>query len=408
MELLHPICSGLDVHKDSVVACVRTQVGARGQSETRTFGTCTTDLLQLCDWLQESGCTAVGMEATGVYWKPVWHILEGSFELILANAGHIKNVPGRKSDVSDAAWIADLVAHGLIRPSFVPTPSGQQLRDLTRTRKQFVRQRAQHTNRIQKVLEDANIKLGSVVTDVLGASGRAILDALVDGITDPEHLADLASPRIKAGKQKLTEALRGKVTAHHRFLLRMHLEQVDATDRAVREIEAQIEALTSPFDDAVERLTTIPGVSRTAAAVIIAEIGLDMSRFPSAAHLVSFAGLCPRLDETAGKKRSTRLRKGSNWLKCTLVSCAWAATHTKDTYARAQYYRIRTRRGHNKAVVAVAAGILVAVYHMLTRGTAYQDLGPTYFDTRNKERTAKRLQRRLEDMGYQVALTEAA
>jgi transposase len=409
METLYPRCAGLDVHKDTVVACVRVQ-GAHGRAmtEVRSFKTHTAALLELLNWLEENECTHVVMEATGVYWKPVWHILAGAFELILANAKHVRNVPGRKSDVKDAEWLANLLAHGLISASFVPEPPVQELRDLTRTRKQFVRQRAQHVNRLQKVLEDANIKLGSFISDITGVSGRAILQALIAGETDAEKLAELAHSRLKAPRATLVLALEGKLTEHHRFLLRTHLDQIEVTDRSIGQLDARIEEAARPFAEMVDRLTEMPGMSTTAAHVVLAEIGHDMSRFPTAGHLVSFAGLCPRLDESAGKRRTTRVRKGSNWLKGALVSCAWAAARSKNTYARAQYHRIKTRRGAKKAVVAVAASMLTAIYHLLRHGVPYRDLGAKHFDLRDRNRIATRLRRRLEELGFAVQIAPAA
>jgi transposase len=409
MEVLYPACAGLDVHKNNVVASVRIHgPNGRASHETRTFATHTAALMDLEAWLRENQCTHVVMEATGVFWKPVWHILEDSFELVLANAQHVKNVPGRKSDVNDSQWLADLLAHGLVRSSYVPERPIQELRDLTRTRKQLVRQRAQHVNRIQKVLEDANLKLGSFITDITGVSGRAILESLIQGETDPEKLVALAKKRLKAPRETLLLAAQGRVTKHHCFLLRTHLEQIDATDRSVALIDVEIEELTRPFVEMVDRLERMPGVSALAARVVLAEIGPDMSRFPTAGHLVSFAGLCPRMDESAGKARSTRLRKGSPWLKATLVSCAWAATRSKDTYSRAQFHRIKTRRGAKRAVVAVAASMLVAIYHLLKNRTEYVDLTAAHFDRRDKTRVANRLKKRLESLGYAVQMAPAA
>jgi transposase len=348
------------------------------------------------------------MEATGVYWKPVWHILEGSFELVLANAQHIRNVPGRKSDVNDATWIADLLAHGLIRGSFVPPAHIQELRDLSRTRKQLVREIAQHTLRIEKVLEDANIKLSSVVSDVLGKSGRAMLEAIVAGETDPEKLVELSAGRLKAKRENLVEAIRGRPTGHHRFLLKLHMDQVDALQAAVRELEARMGDALEPFRAEVELLTTIPGVSSVTAQVLAAEIGFDMKRFPSVGHLISWAGLCPKMDESAGKRRSTRLRKGGQWLKATLVQSAWSASRKKGSYFQAQFHRIRARRGAKKAVIAVAASMLTAAYYMLQRGVEFEDLGPNHYDQTAKERTAKRLIRRLQSLGLQVEVRPVA
>jgi transposase len=409
MEVLHPRCCGLDVHKETVVACVRLVIDGKTVKEVRTFATTTAGLLALSDWLTETKCTHVVMEATGVYWKPVWHILsDEDFELVLANAAHVKNVPGRKSDVKDADWISDLLAHGLIRPSFVPDGPTQEMRTLLRTRKQVVREKSSHVLRVQKTLEDANIKLDSVITDIMGVSGRKMIEALIAGEKDPAKLARLADPRVKASQENLREALRGRVTKGHRFLLRLHLGQIDAIDAAIAEIDREVEASIAPFRTAVEQVSTVPGVKSLAAQTILSEIGLDMSRFPSSGHLISWACICPRSDESAGKRRSTRIRKGSPWLKTTLVQCAWAATRTKGSYLQAQFYRIRARRGPKKAILAVAASILTAIYHMLKDGTFYQDLGPNHFDQRTKERQKNRLIKRFADLGYAVELIPQA
>jgi transposase len=408
MEVLYPRCAGLDVHKATVVACVRVVAGGPVQTPVRTFATTTAGLLELADWLTAHGCTHVAMESTGVYWKPVWHVLASDFELVLANASHIRNVPGRKSDVSDAMWIADLLAHGLLRGSFVPPPAVQELRDLTRTRKQLVRDVGQHAQRIEKVLEDANLKLTTVLTDVVGASGRRMLEALIAGETNSEALAALASPRVKAAPAALAEALRGRVTPHHRFLLREHLLMIDHLRQRIAAFDAQIGAALEPFRVAAARLVTIPGVSQVAAHVIVAEIGIDMARFPTVGHLISWAGLCPRMEESAGKRRSTRIRKGAPWLKTVLVQCAWAATRAKDTYLQAQFRRLKGRRGPMKAVVAVAASILTAAYYMLRDGVPYRELGPHHFGRVDKARLAQRLARRLRDLGYEVQLNATA
>lgn len=410
MELLHARCAGLDVHKDTVVAAIRL-AGAKGEAvyrEVRTFGTTTKALLELADWLGEHGVTHAAMEATGVYWKPVWHVLESMFELVLANAAHIKNVPGRKTDVNDATWIAELLAHGLIRASFVPEGRIQDLRALTRTRKQLVREKAQHVQRIQKTLEDANIKFSSVVADIMGTAGRAVLQGIVDGETNPERLVDRIKTRVRANRATLVEALRGTVTRTHRFLLKLHLDQVDAFDAAIDKLEAEVGSLLEPFREAVRRLSTIPGVSDLVAQVIVSEMGIDMSRFPTAGHLISWAGLCPRNDESAGKRRSTRLRKGAPWLKTTLVQAAWCATRAKDTYLRSLFLRLRSRRGPRKAIMAVAASILTSAYYMLARGLDYHDLGATHFDDLDRARTIRRLVRRLQTLGCEVDLKQAA
>jgi len=408
MEVLYPRCAGLDVHQQTVVACARIGSESGVEHDVETFETTTQGLEQLRAWLTGHGCTHAAMESTGVYWKPVWHVLEGSFSLVLGNAAPIRNVPGRKSDVKDAVWIADLLAHGLIRGSFVPPTSVQELRDLTRTRKQLVREIAQHTLRIQKTLEDANIKITGVISNVLGQSGRALLQALIGGETDPEHRVQLTTGRLKAPRSQLVEALRGRVRPHHRFLLKLHLDQIDALQVAVREVEERIGEAPEPYAAAVELLDTIPGVNSTAAHVILGEIGLDMTRFPTAAHLISWAGLCPRNDASAGKRRSTRVRKGAPWLKATLVQAAWAAARKKDSYLRAQFLRIKARRGPMKAILAVAASMLTAAYHMLQTGVVYQDLGERYFDTRDRTKLVRRLVRRLGDLGVQVEIKDAA
>jgi len=406
MEVLHSHCAGLDVHKDTVVACVRHMVDAAVKREVRSFKTTTKDLMALSEWLSVEGCTHIVMEATGVYWKPVWHILsDGEFELVLANAAHVKNVPGRKTDVNDATWLADLMAHGLVRGSFVPDQPTQEMRNLLRTRKQFVRERSSHVQRIQKTLEDANIKLDSVITDIVGLSGRRMIEALIAGETDPAALAALAHRRIKARPAELEAALRGRVTEHHRFMLRLLLQHIDAIEAAIAQIDQEVDGKVEPFRTAIQILSTIPGVRELSAQVIVAEIGIDMARFPTAGHLISWSGLCPKNDESAGKRRSTRMRKGAPWLKTTLIQCAWAAARTKDSYLQAQFHRLRARRGAKKAIGAVAASILTAAYHMLQTGTLYHDLGPNHFDKRAKEKHVHRLINRLRNLGFAVAIT---
>jgi transposase len=409
MEVLYPHCAGLDVHKQTVVACARHMVNGTVTREVRTFGTTTKDLLALSEWLASHGCTHVAMEATGVYWKPVWHILsDGEFSLVLANAKHVKNVPGRKTDVNDATWLADLMAHGLIRGSFVPDAQTQELRGLLRTRKQFVRERSSHVQRLQKTLEDANIKLDSVISDILGLSGRAMIEALIAGETDPAALAALAHRRIKAPPAVLREALRGRVTNHHRFLLQLHLHHIEALDMAIEALDREVDTQIEPFRRAVLLLTTIPGVDNLGAQGIRAEIGGDMSRFPNESHLLSWAGFCPQNDESAGKRRSNRMRKGAPWLKTTLIQCAWAATRKNGSYLQAQFRRLRARRGAKKAICAVAASILTAAYHMLKDGTVYHDLGPDHFDHRAKTVQTRRLVTRLQKLGYAVQITPLA
>jgi transposase len=395
MQVIHQRCAGLDVHKETVVACLRIAADATPVQHVQTFATTTSGLLALADWLSSYEVPIVAMEATGVYWKPVWHVLEGHFELVLANASHVKNVPGRKTDVNDAMWLADLLAHGLIRASFVPPVAVQELRALTRTRKQFVRERAAHVQRIEKVLEDANLKLSLVLADILGKSGRAVLQAIIDGHTDPEHLLCCINTRVKANRAELLEALRGRISAHHRFMLKLHLGQVDALDQAIATIEKEVSLGLKPFRESAQLLSTMPGLSAVSASVIVAEIGVDMSRFKTPGHLVSWAGLCPRNDESAGKRRSTRLRHGGNWLKTTLVQCAWAAVRVKGGYLQAQFHRLRARRGAKKAILAVAASMLTAVWHMLHNQTDWHDLGAAHFDRANRKKTVNRLLKRL-------------
>lgn len=409
MEILFKRCAGLDVHKETVVACARLMVGRGVKSVIEQFGTTTSELLRLLDWLLAQGCTHAALEATGVYWKPVWHILEGQIELTLANPMEVRNVPGRKSDVSDAAWLADLLAHGLIRGSFVPPCPIQQLRDLTRTRKQLSRQVVQATQRIEKVLEDANVKITGIITDLLGRSGRAVLRALIEGETDPEQLLARTTGRLKAPRERLIEGLRGAVTDHHRFLLRLHLSEIDSVERLLADLDAEIARHLEPFQSQLQRLSTIPGVSAFVASVLIAEVGTDMTRFPSAGHLIAWAGLCPRMDESAGRRRNTRTRKGARWLRSTLVHAAWPAARSKGTYLQAQFLRLKGRRGPKKAAVAVAASILTAAYHILRDdGVVYLDLGGDYFDRRDKDRAARRLVKRLHDLGFSVTLEKAA
>jgi transposase len=404
MKTLHKRCAGLDVHKTEVVACLRVVNRGKASYELRRFPTTTRALIELGDWLEQAGCTHVAMEATGVYWKPVWHILEGRFQQILANAAHIKAVPGRKSDTHDATWISDLLAHGLIRPSFVPPQPIQEVRDLTRTRKQLTREIVQHTQRIQAVLEEANIKLTSVITDILGTSGRRILKAIVAGETNPTKLAELGGPRLAATKSQLADALLGRVRPHHRFLIDQHLKTIEQLEETITAFDARIEAALEPFREAIERLKEVPGLSETSVQILLAEIGTDMSRFPTAGHLLSWAGLIPRLDESAGKRRSTRVKKGAPWLKPVLVQCAHAAAKKKNSYFEAQYLRLKARRGPKKAVIAVAASILKTAYHMLADGTCYQDLGADYFVRRDPRRVVAKLASRIRSLGYDVVV----
>lgn len=374
METLHDCCAGLDVHKKTVVACVR-RVGPEGavSSQVRTFGTMTTDLLALSDWLEAEAVHHVAMESTGVYWKPVFNILEGNFRVILVNAQRLKHVPGRKTDIKDAEWIAQLLQYGLLSPSFIPPPEIRRLRDLTRQRTQLIRDHATVANRIQKVLEDANIKLGDVASDVLGVSGRAMIEAIIAGEDDPDHLAELAKRRLRSKIPALKQALHGKVTEHHRFLLRALLDQIDFLGGLIARFDARIEEAMAPFAAAADRLRGIPGVGQQVAEVIVAELGTDMAQFPTAGHLASWAGLCPGNDESAGKRRSGKTTKGSQWLRTTLVQAAWAASHTKKTIFSACYHSWAKRLGRKKALVAVAHKMLVVIYHLQKNHTDYRE-----------------------------------
>src|SRR3979409_2428504 len=402
MEVMYERVAGLDVHKATVVACVRLGTERKITRECQTFAPPTDCLRMLLAWLEECRCSHVAMEATGVYWMPVWKILgEGNFGLIVAKAAHIKNVPGRKTDMNDAMWIADLLACGLIQASFVPEEDVQELRSLLRTRKQLGREQTRHVQRIQKTLAEANIQLDSVLSDIMGASGRRMLEAMIAGVRNPRQLGALASAQIKATPKQLYDALHGRLTDHHRFLLKLHLRQWDGLDATIREIDLEVEARiarkdkeagagAAPFRDLIRLLCTIPGVSTLSARTILSEIGRDMSRFPTAGHMVAWAGLCPGQNESAGKRKPARLRKGAPWLKTMLVQCAWAAKRKKDSYYKAQFFRLQSRRGPQKAICAVAASILTAIYHILRDGTEHQDLGANHFDRRSTQGKARR------------------
>jgi transposase len=441
MEVLYERCAGLDVHKKTVKVCLITPgADQHPHKEIRTYATKTQDLLDLRDWLKEQGCTTVAMESTGVYWRPIYNLLEGDFELLVVNAQHFKTVPGRKTDVKDAEWIADLLQHGLLRASFIPSAPKPELRDLTRYRTRLVEERAREVNRLQKTLEETNLKLGDVVSDVMGKAARAILQAIVAGETDPGRLADLARGRVRAPSAELERALTGKVTAHHRFLLGEHLQQIESLEGAIRRVSDEIARRFSPpdppeesrlehlqssheaapppstdeaarpltWEEAVELIDPITGISSLAAQGILTELGVDMGRFASAKHLASWAGVCPGNHESAGKRLSGKTRKGNPWLRRLLIQSAHAAAHSKNTYLAAQYHRIASRRGPKRAAMAVAHSILVIIYHVLRDRVPYRDLGSTFFDERDRQRVEQRLVRRLERLGYQVELQPRA
>jgi transposase len=409
MEVLYERCCGLDIHKRVVVACLIVPgPGDTPTKELRSFGTMTDELLRLADWLAANGVTHVAMESTGVYWKPVWNLLENQFELLLINARHVKAVPGRKTDAKDCEWLADLLRHGLLHPSFVPNRPQRELRELTRYRTSLVQERSAEVNRLQKTLEGANIKLGDVATDIMGLSSRQMLAALVGGQTDAGAMAQLAHGRLREKLPALERALAGRVGPHQRFLLAQQLAHIDFLDTTIAEVSTEIAERLRPFGPALEQLATIPGVGRRTAEVLIAEIGTDMHRFPTAAHLASWAGMCPGNDESAGKRRSGKTRKGSPWLRSTLIEAARAAGRSKRTYLAAQYHRLAARRGTKRAAVAVGHSILVIAYHVLSEGEVYHDLGERYFDERDRQAVERRLVARLEGLGYKVSLDSAA
>lgn len=408
MRVIYQNVAGLDVHKKSVVAAVIVQTGDGGwQQASRRFGTMTVELLALSDWLMSQGVTHVAMESTAEYWKPVFNILENNFEVLLVNAQHLSKVPGRKTDQSDAQWIAELLQYGLLKASFIPPVGQRELRELTRFRATFVRERATLVNRVQKVLESANIKLASVASDVLGVSGRAMLQALIEGQASPEQMAELAKGRLREKRDELVKALEGRVKPHHRFVLTELLCQIDSLEETIARFDQEITDYCRPFEAAVILLDTIPGVARATAEAIVAEIGTDMSRFPSADHLASWAGVSPGNHQSAGKRGSGKTSQGNKALGAALNQAAHAASRTKNTYLAAQYHRLAARRGKPKAIVAVMHSILVMAYHMIQRQEPYRELGGNYFDQRRPEVTAQRLVKRLEKLGFQVSLQQA-
>jgi len=405
MENVFPCCAGLDVHKQSVEACVRRiEPNGRLHQQTRHWGTMTRDLLAMADWMITQGVTHVAMESTGVFWKPIYNILESRFTMLLVNARHLKQVPGRKSDVRDCQWIAQLLQYGLLKGSFIPPRSQRELRDLTRHRTQLVEEKARTANRIHKVLQDTNIKLSSVASDVLGASGRAMLEALITGEEDPVKLADLAQRKLRGKIPELEKALEGHLTEHHRFMLKLLWKQLAQQEGLIVELDRKIEEQTRPFAAEIDRLDAVPGVDRRVAEVVLAEVGPDMEPFPTHANLASWAGMCPGNEESAGKRVRKRITPGNRWLKRTLAQATWAASHSKNTYLASQYRRLAGRRGRKRALIAVGHSILVIFYHMLKAGTSYTDLGGDFFDRLEPQRMTRYYVRRLESLGHKVTL----
>jgi transposase len=407
MDIIFTNVCGLDVHKKIIVACIRA-ISSKGKVTTKTqkFGAMTRDLLALCDWLKEEGVTHVAMESTGVYWKPVWNILEGQFEIILVNANHIKQVPGRKTDIKDSEWIAELLQHGLLSRSFVPPREIRELRDLTRHRMKLIQQKASIANRIQKTLEDCNIKLSSVATDILGVSGRAMIESIIAGEKDPNKLAEFARRKLRAKIPELKIALEGRVSDHHKFMLNLLMKQLKELEMLIEEISVKIEEYMRPFGGEEVLLKTIPGIEQKNAENIMAEIGSQMEQFPSAAHLASWAGMCPGNNESAGKNKSGKTTKGNRWLRKALSEAAWAASRTKNTYLSAQYQRISARRGKKRAIVAVGHTILMIAYYMLKNNKPYSDLGAEYFIRLHPARNLKYHVKKLEMLGFKVTLEE--
>ena len=405
MDVVYPRCAAIDVHKKTAVVSVGwVDAHGRRQRQTRTFATMTADLCRLADWLSEAGVTHVAMESTGVYWRPIFNLLEERFTVVLANAAHVKAVPGRKTDVRDSEWLLDLLQHGLVRGSFIPPAAIRELRELTRYRTGLVQERTRLVNRIHKVLEDANIKLAAVASDILGVSGRRMLERLIAGETDAATLADLARGHLRRKQVALAAALSGRVRPHHRLLLRELLDHADYLDQAIARLNDAIAERTEPYAAAIDLLCSIVGIKRRAAEVVLAEIGADMSAFPSARHLCSWAALCPGNRESAGKRLSGRTRKGNRWLRAVLLQAAWAATRATGSYPAAQFRRIARRRGAKRAAVAVAHTLLTIIYHVLKDGAYYQDLGAAHFDQTDPEQLARFHARRLAELGYEVSL----
>lgn len=412
MKVFYNCCCGMDVHRSVIKANLR-RTGVTGKpdlDEVRKFGTMTADLLLLGDWLKESGCTHVAMESTGVFWKPVFNILGIDFEIILVNARHYRSVPGHKTDAKDCRWIGELLQHGLLKGSFIPPQPIRELRDLTRQRRRLVQEKSSVVNRIHKILQDANVKLSSVITDIMGKSGQEMLQQIIQGQTDATKIAECARGKMKSKKKELVRALESNVTAHHRFMLSEHFKQIHFLDDMIEEFNQQIEThVKSQGEDflaLIPLLTTIPGVDTRTAEEILAEIGADMNQFPNHHHLSSWAGVCPGNNESAGKRKSGKTTKGSHWLKATLGEIAWAASHTKNTYLAALYRRIAHRRNRKRAIVALAHTILVIIYHMIKNRIPYRELGNTHFDKMDKDKLAKRMVKRLKKLGYNVQVTK--
>jgi len=403
MQVIYERCCGMDIHKKSITACIITPEG----KETRTFGTMTHEILELVKWLKENRCNPVAMESTGVYWKPIYNLLELSeIETMVVNAQHIKAVPGRKTDVKDAEWIADLLRHGLLKGSYIPSRGQRELRELVRYRKSLIEERAREVNRLQKVLEGCNIKLSSVVSDIMGVSSRSMIEAIIHNVNDPKLLSKLAKGRMKVNRDNLEQALNGLVGPHQRRVLATQLKHIDFLDEEIKQLDQEVNERLLPFEEELELLDTIPGVGRRSAECILAEIGTDMERFPTDAHLASWAGMCPGSNESAGKRKSGKTTKGNKNLRSTLIQCARAAARSRETYLSAQYHRIAARRGSNRAAVAVGHSILVIVYHMLKNRQPYNELGSNYFDERKSQMVLKSAIKRIEALGFSVIVEE--